>query len=68
MGSILAKLRNLFSRKLELVIIGLENAGKTTLLNQLVQGEPLMTVPTIGLNVRSMRRGNVNMKVWDLGG
>lgn len=33
MGSLFAKLRDLFSKKLELVIIGLENAGKTTLLN-----------------------------------
>jgi GTPase SAR1 family protein len=33
MGGLLAKIRDLFSRNLELVIIGLENAGKTTLLN-----------------------------------
>jgi GTPase SAR1 family protein len=68
MGALLNKLRDLFSRNLELVIIGLENAGKTTLLNQLISGEAVQTVPTIGLNVKQVRKGNVNMKVWDLGG
>ena len=31
-------------------------------------GEPSITAPTIGLNVKSLKKGNVNMKVWDIGG
>ena len=69
MGALLEKLRNLlFSSKLEVVLIGLENSGKTTLLNQIAFGEALPTAPTIGLNVKHLKKGGVNMKVWDIGG
>ena len=68
MGGLLAKLRTLFSRKMELVVVGLEHAGKTTFLNQISQGSPGDPVPTIGLNVRTVQKGNLTMKVWDLGG
>jgi ADP-ribosylation factor-like protein 8 len=47
---------------------GLENSGKTTLLNILASGEVVQTAPTIGLNVKSFRKGGVNMKAWDIGG
>ena len=69
MGALLDKLKQLFSgRKLEIVLIGLENSGKTTLLNQLSMGEALPTAPTIGLNVKQVKKGGVTMKMWDLGG
>jgi ADP-ribosylation factor-like protein 8 len=34
----------------------------------LSDGVPVETAPTIGLNVRTVKRGGVNMKCWDLGG
>ena len=39
-------------------------SGKTTLLNVLAEGQPLETCPTIGLNVKRVKRGGVNMKCW----
>ncbi len=48
--------------------MGLESSGKTTLLQVLSDGKPVETAPTIGLNVRMVKRGGVNMKCWDLGG
>mmetsp|Transcript_982 Transcript_982/g.973 ORF Transcript_982/g.973 Transcript_982/m.973 type:complete len:178 (-) Transcript_982:32-565(-) len=68
MGSIIAKIRALFSRHMELVIVGLENSGKTTFVNYLSGGNPGKTAPTIGINVKTLRKGNLIMKVWDLGG
>ena len=69
MGSVLEKLKQLFyNSKIEVVLIGLENSGKTTLLNQLNMGEAIPTAPTIGLNVKYMKKGGVNMKIWDIGG
>jgi len=42
MGGVLAKLQGLFwSTKMELVVIGLQNSGKSTLVSQLAAGEPL---------------------------
>lgn len=64
MGFVWSKL---FTKKLELCILGLEGSGKTTFVNQLM-GENKKTVPTIGLNVKSYKKNNVNMKIWDIGG
>lgn len=58
----------LWQKKLEVVLVGLENSGKTTLLSVLSDGKPVETAPTIGLNVKMVKRGGVQMKCWDLGG
>ncbi len=64
MGNLLERLKNLFSNtKLEVCMVGLENVGKTTMLNQLSMGDPSFTVPTVGLNVRTVKKGGVTMKV-----
>mmetsp|Transcript_13260 Transcript_13260/g.17704 ORF Transcript_13260/g.17704 Transcript_13260/m.17704 type:complete len:186 (+) Transcript_13260:101-658(+) len=69
MGQILQKLLDAFySKKLEVVLVGLENSGKTTLLNVLASGQAVETCPTIGLNVKMVRKGSVQMKCWDIGG
>jgi len=70
MGQVLRRLMNLlWQKKLEVVLVGLENSGKTTLLSVLSDGKPVeTTAPTIGLNVKMVKRGGVQMKCWDLGG
>lgn len=69
MGGLLSHLRSLFfSRQLEVVLVGLANSGKTTFSNQLHSGEFVEEGPTVGLNVRVLKKGGVTMKVWDLGG
>jgi len=68
MGAFLTKLLDTFyAKKLEVVLVGLENSGKTTLLNVLAAGRPVETCPTIGLNVKLVRKGGVQMKCWDIG-
>ena len=63
MGSVLTKLFELFTtRKLELCLVGLENSGKTTLLNVLANGQVVETLPTVGLNVKLMKKEGVKMK------
>ena len=58
MGAVFERMVNmLFSKKLEVVLVGLENSGKTTLLNVLSNGAPVETAPTIGLNVKLVKRG-----------
>jgi ADP-ribosylation factor-like protein 8 len=58
-----------WAKDLELSIIGLQNAGKTTLINSLKtdQYDP-DTIPTVGVNTREFKKGNVTLKIWDLGG
>ncbi|PKU69284.1 ADP-ribosylation factor 1 [Dendrobium catenatum] len=50
------------------VMLGLDAAGKTTILYKLHIGEVLSTVPTIGFNVEKVQYKNVIFTVWDVGG
>ncbi|KAF4713031.1 ADP-ribosylation factor-like protein 5B, partial [Perkinsus olseni] len=52
----------------KIVIVGLSNAGKTTILYQLNLGQVVVTQPTIGSNVEEVTHKNVKFQVWDLGG
>ena len=61
---------NFFKNKeLELSIVGLQNAGKSTLINSLQTGEfDEDSIPTVGVNIRAVKKGKVSLKIWDLGG
>jgi len=60
MGGLFSKLRDLlFTKKIELTLIGLDNCGKTTFANQLAFGEPKQALPTIGMNVRHLKKGSM---------
>ncbi|KAF5187010.1 Adp-ribosylation factor [Thalictrum thalictroides] len=54
---------------MELSLIGLQNAGKTSLVNVVATGgynEDM--IPTVGFNMRKVTKGNVTIKLWDVGG
>ena len=53
MGNIFAGLfRNLFGKKeMRILMVGLDAAGKTTILYKLKLGEIVTTIPTIGKNL-----------------
>lgn len=58
-----------FNKELELSILGLQNAGKTTFVNVLANNKfDEDTIPTIGFNYRKLKKGKVEFKLWDLGG
>ncbi|XP_051140301.1 ADP-ribosylation factor-like protein 8c [Andrographis paniculata] len=63
-------LRSLFfKQEMELTLVGLQNAGKTSLVNAIATGgysEDM--IPTVGFNMRKVTKGNVTIKLWDLGG
>lgn len=50
------------------MIIGLDAAGKTTLLYKIKLGELVNTIPTIGFNVETFQYGNIQFTAWDIGG
>mmetsp|Transcript_18481 Transcript_18481/g.52166 ORF Transcript_18481/g.52166 Transcript_18481/m.52166 type:complete len:215 (-) Transcript_18481:182-826(-) len=71
MGILVSKVwRSLFGSKVQskIVIVGLNNAGKTTILYKLHLGQVVMTQPTIGSNVEEVKHGSITFQVWDLGG
>lgn len=79
---------------MELSLIGLQNAGKTSLVNVIAVSfilschysfpgvvliyhrRPILQtggfsedmIPTVGFNMRKVTKGNVTIKLWDLGG
>mmetsp|Transcript_148323 Transcript_148323/g.474754 ORF Transcript_148323/g.474754 Transcript_148323/m.474754 type:complete len:188 (-) Transcript_148323:505-1068(-) len=70
MGLALAKLwKQLFGQlEVRIVMVGLDSAGKTTILYKLKLGEVVTTVPTIGFNVETVEYRNIHFTVWDVGG
>merc|ERR1719163_1300518 len=58
-----------FKQEMELTLVGLQNSGKTTLVNVIATGgfsEDM--IPTVGFNMRKVTKGKVTIKLWDLGG
>merc|ERR1712050_506370 len=51
-----------------IVMVGLDAAGKTTILYKLKLGEVVTTIPTIGFNVEIVQYKNISFTVWDVGG
>ena len=59
----------LFSKKeMRILMLGLDAAGKTTILYRLKLGEVVQGVPTIGFNVETVEYKNIKFTVWDVGG
>ncbi len=65
MSAFLTKGANL---NFKLVMIGLDSAGKSTILYKMKMSDTQETVPTIGFNLEEFSIKNVNVKVWDLAG
>jgi small GTP-binding protein len=60
---------SLFGKKeMRILMVGLDAAGKTTVLYKLKLGEIVTTIPTIGFNVETVEYKNISFTVWDVGG
>ncbi|CAH8488967.1 unnamed protein product [Schistosoma turkestanicum] len=67
--TISALFHRLFGKKsMRILMIGLDAAGKTTILYKLKLGEVVTTIPTIGFNVETVEYKNISFTVWDVGG
>ncbi|GMF05612.1 hypothetical protein B5S28_g4248 [[Candida] boidinii] len=56
------------NKEIRILILGLDGAGKTTILYKLQMGEVVKTKPTIGFNVETLNYKNISINMWDLGG
>eukprot|EP00992_Anisonema_acinus_P001337 TRINITY_DN10449_c0_g1_i2.p1 TRINITY_DN10449_c0_g1~~TRINITY_DN10449_c0_g1_i2.p1 ORF type:complete len:202 (+),score=86.00 TRINITY_DN10449_c0_g1_i2:52-606(+) len=70
MGLSISKLfASLFGKKdVRILMVGLDAAGKTTILYKMKLGEIVTTIPTIGFNVESVEYKNIKFTMWDVGG
>jgi len=71
MGFLISKILEFFTKNrnnFKIIILGLQEAGKTTILYRLSLGQFVKTSPTIGSNVEELSYNNVKFQAWDLGG
>ena len=69
MGILFSRIWQAFGEKeARILVLGLDNAGKTTILYRLQVGAVVSTIPTIGFNVETVTYKNIKFQVWDLGG
>lgn len=71
MGFFISKLwSNILNKNndVRVLLLGLDGAGKTTILYNLKMGEVVRTIPTIGFNVESVEYKRLKFNVWDVGG
>lgn len=55
-------------KEARIVILGLDNAGKTCILKKLSDEEVKNLVPTQGFNIKSIEQQGFKLNVWDIGG
>jgi small GTP-binding protein len=71
MGVFVSVWKKLFGeddREYKILILGLDKAGKTTILERIQGKEGGETVPTIGYNHKEVKMRNVTLDTWDLSG
>ncbi|CAD8108322.1 unnamed protein product [Paramecium sonneborni] len=66
MGNLFQKYQ--ISQKLQIIMIGLDAAGKTTILNQLKLGKVENITHTIGFNLKKLKSKELDIVCWDIGG
>ncbi len=55
-------------RKIPITIVGMQNSGKTTLVQRLVKGELNNIKPTLGMGLETIEHKGVIFQIFDLGG
>lgn len=55
-------------KEVRLLMLGLDNAGKTTILKKF-NGEDIDTIsPTLGFNIKTLEHRGFKLNIWDVGG
>ena len=69
MGNAIEYLKSLIYKKdAKVLMLGLDAAGKTTILYQLKLGLTVETIPTMGFVYESIQHKNFKLNVWDVAG
>lgn len=53
---------------MRILFLGLDNAGKTTIVKK-INGEDVLSIsPTLGFNIKTFVHGKYTLNIWDVGG
>lgn len=55
-------------KEVRILLLGLDNAGKTTTLKKLASEDVTQITPTQGFNIKSVASDGFKLNVWDIGG
>ncbi|XP_068709340.1 ADP-ribosylation factor-like protein 3 [Montipora capricornis] len=66
--ALLRKLKSSSSKEMKILFLGLDNAGKTTILKKIASEEIQNITPTQGFNIKSVVMKGLKVHVWDIGG
>ncbi|CAB0007370.1 unnamed protein product [Nesidiocoris tenuis] len=66
--SILRRLKSSPDKEMRILLLGLDNAGKTTLLKRLASEDINHVTPTQGFNIKTVQSEGFKLNVWDIGG
>mmetsp|Transcript_31377 Transcript_31377/g.57605 ORF Transcript_31377/g.57605 Transcript_31377/m.57605 type:complete len:198 (+) Transcript_31377:89-682(+) len=64
----LQSLPGLTPSEVRVLMVGLDNAGKTTIIYRLKYNEVVTTMPTMGFNLEQIKFKDLTLMVWDTGG
>ncbi|EDV20752.1 uncharacterized protein TRIADDRAFT_60721 [Trichoplax adhaerens] len=56
------------NKDLRILLLGLDNAGKTTILKKLASEDINHITPTQGFNIKTVQSSGFRLNVWDIGG
>ena len=72
MGGLMSAIWNMLfeqEKEIKLALVGLDGAGKTTIVRCLVEGSfKGQTAPTIGIETQELKINNITIKMFDLAG
>ncbi|OCB90218.1 GTP-binding protein [Sanghuangporus baumii] len=55
-------------KEMRILFLGLDNAGKTTILKKLNNEDVMSVSPTLGFNIKTFIHGRYTLNIWDVGG
>ncbi|KAM3726499.1 ADP-ribosylation factor-like protein [Dirofilaria immitis] len=65
---LIRKFKSQPGKEFRILLLGLDNAGKTTILKNLASEDIRHITPTQGFNIKSVVSDDVKLNVWDIGG
>ncbi|KAH8740496.1 hypothetical protein FG386_002220 [Cryptosporidium ryanae] len=55
-------------KEMRILVLGLDNAGKTTIVNKFAGEDISLIQPTLGFNIKTLIHGEYRLNTWDIGG
>lgn len=53
---------------MRILFLGLDNAGKTTIIKKINNEDIMQVSPTLGFNIKTFIHGKYTLNIWDVGG